>query len=260
VKRLYFGHANSSPTSDIDSHPRLEIMEVIIPEGTATEDLLKKTPAASSTHHSWAEDELALMILEANIPAIADETGYWGLNLQEHEIVFIGNIGKSAPPNIQDHPDFAVFMSFADLKRFKNHFIPDKGTCYLLRISPGCGCCPHEAEIQGPWFSRENAEARMAEVKRWNSKSMRIADGTGSRWTTISCAIRSSISSKTLTTSAVTTTSWSSSRRFIQASRCYCVKVMLLPGPRSGEYIFVDRGLEFADLSNLPECTNSFFL
>lgn len=151
-------------------------MEIIVPEGAVMEDLLKKTPAASPTHHSWAEDELALMILEANIPAIADETGYWGLNLHEHEIVFIGNIGKSAPPNIQDHPDFAVFMSFTDLKRFKNHFIPDKGTCYLLRISPGCGCCPHEAEIQGPWFSRENAEARMAEVKRWNSKSMRIAE------------------------------------------------------------------------------------
>lgn len=176
MKRLYFGHANSPPTSDIDSHPRLEIMEVIIPEGTTTEDLLKKTPAANSTHHSWVEDELALMILEASIPAIADETGYWGLNLQKHEIVFIGNIGKSAPPNIQDHPDFAVFMSFADLKRFKNHFIPDKGICYLLRISPGCGCCPHEAEVQGPWFSREKAEERMEEVKRSNSKSMRIAE------------------------------------------------------------------------------------
>jgi hypothetical protein len=36
--------------------------------------------------------------------------------------------------------------------------VPEKGNCFIVRRSPGCGCCPEEATYFGPWLSKEQAE------------------------------------------------------------------------------------------------------
>lgn len=35
---------------------------------------------------------------------------------------------------------------------------PHSGKCWLIRRSPGCGCCPHEATYYGPWLDRKGAD------------------------------------------------------------------------------------------------------
>lgn len=33
----------------------------------------------------------------------------------------------------------------------------ETGECYIVRRSPGCGCCPQEAVYYGPWLEPEEA-------------------------------------------------------------------------------------------------------
>lgn len=43
---------------------------------------------------------------------------------------------------------------------------PSTGTCFIVRRSPGCGCCPDEATYYGPWLEKANAQAFADERKK----------------------------------------------------------------------------------------------
>lgn len=56
------------------------------------------------------------------------------------------------------HPPFE-HSSAAAVSAIPPGLMVENGSCYIVRKSPGCGCCPEEAKYYGPWLSKEGAEA-----------------------------------------------------------------------------------------------------
>lgn len=48
--------------------------------------------------------------------------------------------------------------------------------CFLLRVSTGCTCCANENFIEGPFLTKEGAEARGADHKRMRTLSSQYAE------------------------------------------------------------------------------------
>lgn len=60
---------------------------------------------------------------------------------------------SATPPFAADYQSTALPLDIP------HGLVVESGLCYIVRRSPGCGCCPNEASYYGPWKNKQDAEA-----------------------------------------------------------------------------------------------------
>lgn len=74
---------------------------------------------------------------------------------------------SATPPFATDHQTTALPLDIP------HGLMVEAGECYLVRRSPGCGCCPEDAAFFGPWKNKKEAEAFAAYQKESGDRDYR---------------------------------------------------------------------------------------